>query len=286
MPASPSRKKAKGKARKKAKEEAAAKQAEEEAKKKANATEQPAPTRPTPTLRVDDVLREIASRKQCTHGFNVELLSHTSNIQNCGDFIDFFKGVYQQIGLDRGNPIDALNAARHATRTHPHLRSVWEDATKLEWIMSYFVTTGTKEILEGRVLNARHCGVLANHFEQSLEMKKGNQPEIIPAKMLELLVGDMNTLVKYFRQRIPCKCLDEKYEEVKSITKLGYCCNPTCSVPGRVVERKTMLYCTRCRQTNYCSRECQELHWPKHKDGCLKYTEEKAKLSAGKKKSS
>mmetsp|Transcript_28894 Transcript_28894/g.46867 ORF Transcript_28894/g.46867 Transcript_28894/m.46867 type:complete len:89 (-) Transcript_28894:202-468(-) len=83
----------------------------------------------------------------------------------------------------------------------------------------------------------------------------GNQPQIIPAKMAELLRGDKKTLVTYYWQRIPCGCLDEKYEAVKSVTRSGFCCNVACPIPDRMVEQKKMLYCTHYRVTNYCSRE-------------------------------
>jgi len=40
--------------------------------------------------------------------------------------------------------------------------------------------------------------------------------------------------------------LDEKYEEVKYTTKLGFCFNSRCPLPDTTkVERKTMGYCTR-----------------------------------------
>jgi hypothetical protein len=74
--------------------------------------------------------------------------------------------------------------------------------------------------------------------------------------------------VKYLRKNIPCNCLDEKYKEVKSITKMGVCRNPQCQVPDGRVERSKMLYCTRCCVVNYCCRECQEAAWPVHKEFC------------------
>jgi hypothetical protein len=93
--------------------------------------------------------------------------------------------------------------------------------------------------------------------------------------------ADEHTLVKYLRKNIPCKCLDEKYKEVKSITKMGVCFNSQCSIPDRMVERKSMLYCTRCRQVNYCSAECQKAAWPEHKELCNKImAEDKADFNS------
>ena len=150
--------------------------------------------------------------------------------------------------------------------------------------MSFFLNEGTKYVLQGNnETMARHSAIMASHFEQSMKMASGKRAQVLPAKIAELLRGDMKTLVTYYRQRIPCDCLDKKYEEVKSVTKLGFCCNVACPIPDRMVERKKMLYCTQCRETNYCSRECQVAHWPDHKEGCAKYSKQKANISATKK---
>lgn len=89
------------------------------------------------------------------------------------------------------------------------------------------------------------------------------QPELF-----ETNHADIHTLVSFFRRNIPCSCLDEKYKEVKSVTRVGLCHNPNCSLPGHLVKRRKMLYCTRCGTTNYCSRECQVEDWPRHRKNC------------------
>eukprot|EP00984_Skeletonema_dohrnii_P004367 scaffold1560_cov146-Skeletonema_dohrnii-CCMP3373.AAC.2 len=65
------------------------------------------------------------------------------------------------------------------------------------------------------------------------------------AKHEELKYADKHTLVSFFRSRIPCKCLDEKYKEVKNITKMGICANLGCSKgKGGLVPRSTLSICT------------------------------------------
>lgn len=83
---------------------------------------------------------------------------------------------------------------------------------------------------------------------------------------------------QFFRKRIPCSCLDEKYKEVRSITKMGFCCNLHCQLPNKMTVRSKMVYCVRCRKANYCSRECQVAAWPNHKEYCGKSAAEMTNL--------
>jgi hypothetical protein len=157
------------------------------------------------------------------------------------------------------------------------------DPSKMKHVVSYFIFMGTKGILNGNVENARAFASTACYFEEHIAVYLHKTKALRDlAKALELRKGDEHTLVKYLRKSIPCKCLDEKYEEVKSITKMGFCWNPQCSIPDRMVVRKSMLYCTRCRQVNYCSAECQKAHWPKHKEFCDEHVGARAGLDSRK----
>jgi len=100
------------------------------------------------------------------------------------------------------------------------------------------------------------------------------------AKILEIREADEHTVVRFYQKRVPCSCLDEKYKEVKHIAKMGMCSNPECTIPGRMVERKGMLHCIRCREVYYCTRECQVAHWPAHKDFCNVCFDRKAAFKA------
>ena len=97
------------------------------------------------------------------------------------------------------------------------------------------------------------------------------------AKVVELENADDHTLVKYYRKHIPWSCLDQKYKEVKNVTKMGICYHPHCGLPNRKkVERCKMFYCTRCGDINYCSIECQKADWGGHKEFCDQRVERKA----------
>lgn len=78
----------------------------------------------------------------------------------------------------------------------------------------------------------------------------------------------MHTLVQFLRKRIPCSCLKQKRKEVKSVVKMGRCCHRQCALPDRMAVKNTMVYCTKCKLANYCSRQCQEADWKMHKQLC------------------
>ena len=146
---------------------------------------------------------------------------------------------------------------------------VWRSERKPRKIDSLFLVLalGANYILSEDIDRARQCAASANYFS-GISEQSFNPLEVV--KTTELFVGDQHTLVRYLQERIPCSCLDEKYEEVKDIKKIGLCCNTQCKIPDRMTERSSMVYCSRCRSVSYCSRECQEAHWhwPRHKELC------------------
>ena len=99
-------------------------------------------------------------------------------------------------------------------------------------------------------------------------------------KAYEWHAADDHTLVSYYRKRISCSCLDEKYKEVKSVKKMGRCYNLNCHHPDGRVERSKMFSCTRCGVANYCSVECQRADWKEHKEFCDTSAEIKAAFNS------
>ena len=87
---------------------------------------------------------------------------------------------------------------------------------------------GTQFILDRELFfeghgDARAFATLARFFEQYIAvMLKKSQAVVNWAKICETHGADMHTLVKFFRTRIPCSCLDWTYQEVKLITKMAF----------------------------------------------------------------
>ena len=165
--------------------------------------------------------------------------------------------------------------------TRDEFADVWNDSTKMEIAISYLLCLGTNAILKRQDDTARDCATFARCLEQYIAVLfKQTQALVNWPKIEDTYFADLHTLVKFFRHRIPCSCLDEKYKEVKHITKMGHCYNPQCSISRRKVERSKTKYCSRCRCVTYCSRECQVADWKEHALDCDDFVAMIAKFEA------
>ena len=143
---------------------------------------------------------------------------------------------------------------------------VWYDPSKMKQVVSYFLYIATHHVLQGEFDSARLLATMASCFETFVASNSGEKISLDAKTTIIFELGkcdDEHTLVKYLKKRIPCSCLDEIYEEVKTTTRTGVCFNCSCTP-----ERSKMLSCARCGNAHYCCRQCQKSHWPKHKENC------------------
>jgi hypothetical protein len=225
---------------------------------------------------------EEKEKENCTHGYNP---SSKFQARYCEDLLKTFKESYY--ASTRGSRYaDRLNSAFDAfDNAFNNAMSMSTSAKQRKSDAKYAnpccLAEGTKFILDGKSDDARVCAILTIFVKSTIDPER----ELVPdrQKLLELL-GDIDehTLVQFFRKQIPCSCLDEKYKEVKSIPKMGICYNDNCPLPGHMAVRSKMMRCIRCRNINYCSRECQEADWPHHKDDCGKSDQELAAIHSKK----
>ena len=203
-----------------------------------------------------DAAKQIIT-KMCGHGYVASEEGHIIE-----DFLQTFMSRFKNLAA-----VSIAAAFYEATTTtQDKYPGVWSDISKLKLVVSLFLFNATQHVLEGDIQHGRGFASFACYMEEMILRLQTNAKVTFSWKTIELTRADERTLVKYLRQHIPCTCLDTKYKEVKSMTKTGVCANPLCHAPDRYrVERSTMLYCTRCRAANYCSRECQKAAWPKHK---------------------
>ena len=196
----------------------------------------------------------------------------------CVDFLAAFSKSCREATGGGANIIESLLAGADATMGT--YTDIWEDSTKMKIAVSYAVFAGAQRIVRGDLVQPRCYAVIARYFEQYIAVALDETQALINWLKIEEVSSDNHTLVKFFRRRIPCSCLDEKYEEVKDMTKMGICCNPQCQIPYNLVERSKTKCCSRCRCVTYCSRECQEADWSRHKPSCDRNTALKAEFEA------
>ena len=264
----PSRKKAKGKARKAAKE---AKAKEEESKVMEVAASQRQVQEEKLEERMERVRISDPSPTVCRHGCP-PLSAGEEKI--CLEFTNAYLAAFRS--HDKGLEKAFRTAYQATSEEYADVYSF-----KLNTVLSLLLANGTQRLLDGDNEIAQLYACIACFFKEWIAVNvHKNQATLRWAKQVELYDSDDHTLVSYYRNRISCSCLDEKYKEVKFIKKIGYCYNPNCSHPGRKVERSKMLSCTRCGVANYCSVECQRADWKNHKQACDTIAELKAAFNA------
>jgi hypothetical protein len=152
---------------------------------------------------------------------------------------------------------------------------VWNSEAAMKFIALHFMSAGTGCLLGGDTKAASHYASIAYFFDQHVVCNlRKDRPTMNWPKMNELYFDpDEHTLVSFFKKRISCSCLDDMYEQVKSVKKLGICYNVNCPLPDHKAIRSFTKCCSRCRRVNYCSRECQEDNWQSHKIFCDGYVQ-------------
>jgi hypothetical protein len=219
---------------------------------------------------------KVTGKENCMHGY---IPSSIFQARFCEDFMKTFMESYlASTRKIRGNsPCDQMKSFKVALGTVCSTINTSRIRSNAACINLFCLAEGVKFILDGNYDDARLCAILAL-------MIKTTKADKLPdnQKSLELQCGDEQTLVQFFRKQIPCSCLDEKYKEVKSITKMGVCYNEDCPLPGKMAVRSKMLQCTGCgnngRNVSYCSRQCQKADWPVHKKYCGKTVQEIAAM--------
>eukprot|EP00984_Skeletonema_dohrnii_P036995 scaffold38590_cov255-Skeletonema_dohrnii-CCMP3373.AAC.2 len=208
----------------------------------------------------------------CRHGF--EQID-----KMCSDLVVAFRGAFYDTDGGGADILDCLVAAEDATMYK--FADVWNNSAKMEITISFFLSMGTQFVLEDKYDSARDFAIFARYFEEQVAVKLNQTRALVNCpKICETYhdASDLHTLVKFFRKRIPCCCLDEKYEEVKGVTKMGWCYSSKCNLLQ--VERSKTMYCDRCRFVTYCSPECQKAHWKWHQPVCDAKAAIRAKFDA------
>ena len=239
-----SRKKAAGKARKAAKAKA-----EEEAQQQAPEAQM------QQLIRSASIAGNDSTTMTCGHGIDLPSLQ-----DYCYKFYTAFRNAYFDAHKDGVEGVPEC-LAMAASATIDKFADVWKDSAKMEIAMSIFLSMGVQDILKGSYNVARVSAGIIRYFADYIAVHlKQTQALMNYPKIHEAYLAELHTLVKFYRRRIPCSCLEKTYEQVKTMTKMGACYGPKCPSNGQV-ERSKTFYCSRCRCVTYCSRKCQEADW-------------------------
>ena len=265
-----SRKKAKGRARKVAK---AAKAAEEAEVAALNGRQEGSLEAQMQRLSIGNLL-------QCRHGM---LASSSHDERLCLKVLEAVDGGSRAYFFATGND-DFISCFEAGIDAAQEKYAMCDDVAKVEMLVSYFSAIGTQGVLDGDLglpngdvssgkMFARKSAALACYFDQCISVSKGTQREVNWIQVIELHnCDDIHSCVKFLRKRIPCSCLDIKYKEVKSLPRFGMCCNAECILPNDgQVERNKMFSCSGCDEMHYCSRQCQNADWSRHKEWCKQW---------------
>eukprot|EP00985_Skeletonema_marinoi_P003158 scaffold1315_cov75-Skeletonema_marinoi.AAC.1 len=159
--------------------------------------------------------RECIAEK-CGHGYHLPVDSI------CQEFLQAF----QRACSESYDPERSLKAIRNTFNagvdaTSKNYAEVWADMKRMEQIMSFYLNRGVRSIFDGD--GGDKCGYavmyasFAFYFEQHIATNLLKTQAAIDWPALgDLFSCDDLTILSFFKDRIPCSCLNEKYEEAKS----------------------------------------------------------------------
>ena len=207
---------------------------------------------------------------ECNHGLDLTI----PDDMNPGPVINFLDTFYINgaiLGI-----IDNLKESFQARR------EVWDNERYRQMAINIFIAIGTNFLLQKDVTgDASNIANTSNEHKAVacaivyLENYDGlsDFDSIIYTRGAATKMRDFNHNkgassirddLKFYRKRTNCSCLKDMHLEArKTLPKLGICFH--CR---NVKERALLMVCSRCRFSQYCSRECQIANWSRHKCDC------------------
>ena len=193
----------------------------------------------------------------------------------------------------RNGAVNSMNIIDNSKDLFEAHREVWYNENYRQMAINIFIAIGTnfmlqKDIAEdaSNIANTNqeaHAIVLLENYDDSGDFDSVIYNRVAAAKMRDFN-GDNSTFslrdeLKFYRKRATCSCLKKMHLEArKCLPKLGMCFH--CGV---VKERALLMVCSRCRVSQYCSRECQVSDWAQHKikecDDCAFFQKQQTKKS-------
>ena len=167
-------------------------------------------------------------------------------------------------------------SAKNITSVIDSYPQVWNEDRYREMTVRSLIRVGTN-MLFSEDANVTGASTLARVI-MLLEQYDGPDSVVavmnsrrVQMKVRDLRIGTSSIsrdALKFYSKRVSCSCLKSKHQKARrTIPKTGRCLN--CN---EEMERVALSVCGRCMVMQYCSKECQVFHWPKHKDDCDIYS--------------
>ena len=236
-----SRKKNKGKERKAKKIESKRARAREEWKRWARGE--------------DDQGRKIV---KCNHGANLLIPENNHPV------LGFMDACFQF----------QMSVSDNMRSTFQHHLQVWHNEGYRKMAKSFLIRIGVNRMICHDFTEAVDIAIAI----LGLENYDGRYESIILSRAVATKRRDLLTelalgggrcgrdTLKFYRKRMDCKCLKDVHLQArKTIQKMARCFH--CD---EMKQRSLMRVCSRCRISEYCSRECQVANWCDHKPICDK----------------
>jgi len=193
---------------------------------------------------------------RCIHG-SVDFYSQHSSVRR---FVDMCQ---KSLKAGQGRMFGVVEL------THDQHREVWENETKRKTVINILSGLGTALFLGDAICTAMDIArviIMLENYDGADNFCSITQNPSVNEQVLSISAGEEIDIIHFYKQRIPCSCLDEKCSHYEQFQKRG----SRCAKCNQKKYYKDLLTCAGCKIVQYCSRECQKLDWPRHKVACKK----------------
>ena len=172
-----------------------------------------------------------------------------------------------------GSEDGSLRILENLKDTFQTCQQVWDTTSYRLTTMHMLLGFGTNfllgnTIVENLIFQVAIAVIALEHYDGTRDIESALFCSRVAAiKQRNLIYSGSSTrrdLLKFFRKRTTCSCLKEIHLEArKTLLKMS-----KCKYCKEMNPRVSLMVCSRCRVSQYCSRECQIADWPWHEVDC------------------
>ena len=145
---------------------------------------------------ISSLVQQMVSSDKCNHGLHLTKKGWIVDFHFVQRWLQEYNIAFDKVG----NLETAFKITRAATKKY----AVWKDPASMDWLVSYFLRTATKQFLTGKIDMAGVDASFANFFQQYRAVTLGR---IDWHEVALIHNADKPTLAIFLRERIPCECM-------------------------------------------------------------------------------